>query len=1077
MPGGKLARILQVVGGAPRDDQRKKAAAKHTRSLQPNGIPGKDETRPLNGNATSRHPAQPASTPHGEPGRGRARKRRRDKQRPAAQAKRARRSPAAKAPAGTAAAAGAGGAAAKVLAEVSEQLEAERQKILAGRSAYEALMEELARSGRDRGGGGGGGGGRGKADLRAQLQLLRSEQMGQSSEEEDEDEEEEDEEEDGEDESEDGDEGEEGESSDVEEEELAATAGRRRGGGGGGGAAANRLPGSDGAGSDADEEEGEEGEGEEDGSDGDGGAVNGAVNGQQAGRSKRKKAARRSDGGGEDDEGGGPSSSSSSGLEDGGDGEDAEGGGDGANGPPGQRSAAGAAAAVDTWARHVGRELSDAEVAALTTAGKCAYADAPSADEVHLSAWGQHARWQLRVYGNSGGAKAAKAAAAAAAAAAVPAALSSVGLTELPTAPANLREYGVKERLVARWREVRQEDEARVAAGASTSGAAAASASAVNGGAAAAASSSRPAVPDFRSPQQRSLFALLNTYADVHLPYRPYPTDASLDAPDPLLDAVLLHCLNHVAKTADRIKKNNHALQLQQQQQQAQQALLKAQQQQQQQQAKGKGKGAKAGKGPAAEGEDQQEQQQPEDRQEAEQEAEPEQQGQQQQGPGPKQQGQEEVEGQGGTPRDQGFTRPKVLLLLPQRNFAFRAVRRLVALAIRETRSDSVQGKERFVEQFTDPEEGDMAEEDMDAAAKARLAARPPEHRALFAGNVDDHFRLGVKVTKGAIRLFADLYDSDIIVASPVALATKLAEDKASDPHSAPDFLSSIELLVLDRADVMGMQNWAHVETVVSALNQLPREQHGTDIMRVRDWYLCGQAAHYRQTVLLAAFAAPHGNALARAGANHAGALRLAGEQAGVLGRVVPQVRQLFERFAAASPAAAGDARFEFFMRLVWPRLKDSVSRGLLLFVPSYFDFVRLRNALKADDSVDFATISEYSTNAEVIRARARFYHGQRRMLLYTERAHFYHRYRIRGIKDLVFYGLPDHGEYYSELVNLLEEAAGGGGGGAAGGGSGHQATVTALFCPWDVLQLERVVGSGRARRMLKGESGTYMFC
>lgn len=57
----------------------------------------------------------------------------------------------------------------------------------------------------------------------------------------------------------------------------------------------------------------------------------------------------------------------------------------------------------------------------------------------------------------------------------------------------------------------------------------------------------------------------------------------------------------------------------------------------------------------------------------------------------------------------QGFTRPKVLLLLPQRNFAFKLIRRLVALAMRETRADSVQGKEKFVEQFTEAEVGSRA--------------------------------------------------------------------------------------------------------------------------------------------------------------------------------------------------------------------------------------------------------------------------------------------------------------------------------------------------------------------------------
>jgi hypothetical protein len=45
----------------------------------------------------------------------------------------------------------------------------------------------------------------------------------------------------------------------------------------------------------------------------------------------------------------------------------------------------------------------------------------------------------------------------------------------------------------------------------------------------------------------------------------------------------------------------------------------------------------------------------------------------------------------GDVPRDQGFTRPKVLLLLPMRNSAYQVVKRLVSLAQKETRADSVQ--------------------------------------------------------------------------------------------------------------------------------------------------------------------------------------------------------------------------------------------------------------------------------------------------------------------------------------------------------------------------------------------------
>jgi U3 small nucleolar RNA-associated protein 25 len=56
------------------------------------------------------------------------------------------------------------------------------------------------------------------------------------------------------------------------------------------------------------------------------------------------------------------------------------------------------------------------------------------------------------------------------------------------------------------------------------------------------------------------------------------------------------------------------------------------------------------------------------------------------------------------------------------------------------------------------------------------------------------------------------------------------------------------------------------------------------------------------------------------------------------------QVRQLFERFSCTSAAAAPDARFEFFKTQLWPRLAEGAAGGgLLLVVPSYFDFVRIR--------------------------------------------------------------------------------------------------------------------------------------
>lgn len=50
-------------------------------------------------------------------------------------------------------------------------------------------------------------------------------------------------------------------------------------------------------------------------------------------------------------------------------------------------------------------------------------------------------------------------------------------------------------------------------------------------------------------------------------------------------------------------------------------------------------------------------------------------------------------------------------------------------------------------------------------------------------------------------------------------------------------------------------------------------------------------------------------------------------------------------------------------------------------------------------EEVEFAQLSEYSSTAAGTRARALFASHRRRLLLYTERAHFYFRHRIRGIR------------------------------------------------------------------------------
>jgi len=615
--------------------------------------------------------------------------------------------------------------------------------------------------------------------------------------------------------------------------------------------------------------------------------------------------------------------------------------------------------------------------------------------------------------------------------------------------------YGVKERLASRWRQLPH-------------------------------SNSNNDSVEFVDEKQEQFFSVLNSYVDVFHSLRPYATAPNQH--DPEMDAVLLHILNHCAKSADKIKKNNEKI-------------------------KGSGNTGrkKNNKGRNSKIDDN---------------------GSDKAAAG----GDNDDDDPTTSIRDQGFARPKILLLLPMRNIAHRVISRLVDLAVTQTRTDSVQNKQRFNEEFG-PEEG---EEELDAAllndrAKEGKARKPAEFQALFHhGNLDDHFRLGVKLTRGAVKLYADFFQSDIIVASPLGLATLVEEaeaaaaagagggggekssskkggkkggkhDRDHDPKSASrnnnnnkevespvDFLSSIEICIMERADVMAMQNWSHISTVFGCLNRIPKQQRDVDIMRVREWVLSGAGKHYRQTVVMSSFPFPEAAALMRKCSNYAGKVKLKPEFKGVLGHVIPQARQVFERLNGVVAVASekkgkkknkdedgngqqpsttftvcdADARFEHFCKVAWPRIQESArGDGQLIYVPSYFDYVRVRNYLKSQNA-SFLGLSEYSDRSDGARARSFFYDGRKSVLLYTERAQFYGRHTLKGVKDILFYQLPQHAHYYSELMNFLEESASGGVPGSL-----------VMFSKLDAGRLEAVVGSGRAKKMLKGATGTFLFC
>ncbi|KAL2503275.1 Digestive organ expansion factor [Forsythia ovata] len=410
---------------------------------------------------------------------------------------------------------------------------------------------------------------------------------------------------------------------------------------------------------------------------------------------------------------------------------------------------------------------------------------------------------------------------------------------------------------------------------------------------------------------------------------------------------------------------------------------------------------------------------------------------------------------------DRGFTRPKVLILLPLAGIARRIIKRLIQLTPSKNKVD-VENIGRFNDEFGSGSTEDKDGEDDSEKSKSRKSTKPPDFQALLGrDNNNDHFMIGIKFTKKSTRLYSDFYSSDIIVASPLGLITKIGEAEVEKEKDV-DYLSSIEILIIDHADVMVMQNWSHVKTVVEHLNQIPSKQHGTDIMRVRPWYLDGQAHFYRQTIILSSHVNPDINTLFNQQCfNYQGKVKLECNYKGVLPKILLQARQIYERIDTKSIMEADDNRLEYFAKKVFPKIKDSVQPGVMIFVSSYFEFVRLRNFLKSQEA-SFCLFGEYIKQRDISRVRGQFFRGEKKIVLYTERAHFYYRYKIRGVQNLIIYSLPERKEFYPEIVNLLEDS--------------DNMNCTVLFSRLDYFRLERIVGSAAAKRMVNSEKSVFVF-
>jgi len=470
--------------------------------------------------------------------------------------------------------------------------------------------------------------------------------------------------------------------------------------------------------------------------------------------------------------------------------------------------------------------------------------------------------------------------------------------------------------------------------------------------------------------------------------------------------------------------------------------------------------------------------------------------------------------------RDQGYTRPKVLILLPTKGVCWDFVQCMISLL---GDSASVDNVERFNVEYgpLDSDNNSDEEEDVnkERRRKAVLKQKGHEWNELFGDtiNSDDDFKIGMSLTPRVVKqngkkkkskkvngeatskegegssssgvnvkLFADFYHCDIILASPIGLkmATTNDEDDGNnddddEDQADTDFLSSIDICLVARSDVLLMQNWDHVNTILdSTLNNQPKKIDGIDFSRVRNYFLEGQAKYWRQLIVVSSFSDPYILSTFRRHANNVeGSMKIrskvSNDDASIC-EVMVRTKQVFQRVTCTSVADSGSNRLRYFSEHVLPKLTRLNQKHTLIYIPSYFDFIAVRNLLLKRE-VNFVSVTEYARVSEVSRGRARFLQGRKSIMLYTGRAHFFLRHKIKGARHVIFFGLPEYADFYPNVVNMLsndvadEEDE-------DGDITRMPMSCLSLFTKFDAHQLQRVVGTSHTENMIKGEKSSYMF-
>ena len=350
--------------------------------------------------------------------------------------------------------------------------------------------------------------------------------------------------------------------------------------------------------------------------------------------------------------------------------------------------------------------------------------------------------------------------------------------------------------------------------------------------------------------------------------------------------------------------------------------------------------------------------------------------------------------------RDQGYTRPRILILCPFRSIAFKIVKQLKEIYGNNTTFSSY---DKFINEYSYIDIQNDFDNDLENENESKKQKKPQkqseDYESIFTKqNVDDDFKLGIQINPGQgkglnsvekgcyIRLYSDFLLSDIIIASPLGLRLIIEKNETSKSDenikndiksklkSNSDFLSSLEIVLLHQCDILSQQNFEHVEYILSYCNQLPKQLtsmnnsnnknnatknntintiNNFDITRIREYYLTNNLSKlFRQLIITSYYNESYiQSLLTNNNYNINGLIKIKNywNNNGILNSVCSNIKQIFQKVPINENNTIMDMdniHYQYFVNNILKSIINLEQSYTLIITPSYFDFIKVRNEL-----------------------------------------------------------------------------------------------------------------------------------